>query len=584
MSRIRALALASFIVWTVSSIRRPNTRLSAYGTPSRLLARFQAALFSAGEERSALREIASAIVLLGSARAAAVLFRQALSVLGQLFLGGGGGGGGGSGTLGFPSQKGLLNAGFRLASMIPGVSTIISWEVGKELDKIELGMLGDGDPSALTALPKRARRAAAIVAEARGLVADRNASWAPGEASKKWGGIYYKWQDEEEGCEEETREPKGAERGGEPREGTREEEGDEDEDEEEGGLVVVRTPSRSSALLSASAAAAAAPTPSAAAAEAAALHELQAEMMSTFNSTNLLYPAIFPAARKFEAEVVAMAVSLLRGDEARPAPALVRDAIAALDGLGTGSAAAKAAGLLTSGGTESILICVLAYRELARARGIGQLGSSNGPAEIVAANTAHPAIHKACHYFGLRLVVVAPDAATQRLTPEQVRPALTNRTVAVYASAPTFPHGVVDDVEGLGRLCSSRGLGLHVDNCLGGVWLSFENKNRTVAAGKEEKKNKKMKKMGVSRAAGSTPRAAAAAAAAVVGGAGRGKNDVPIPFDFSVPGVSSMSMDVHKYGMASKGVSVAVLAPVSVMASRVRKRRVQGSGENAWRR
>ena len=313
-----------------------------------------------------------------------------------------------------------------------------------------------------------------------------------------------------------------------------------------------------------------------------------------------------------------MAVSLLRGNEATPARSVIADAEGALGGLGTGGGGgggkAKAAGLLTSGGTESILICVLAYRELggfratslphylfastisrllartlarshaqthkrtnariphtprtprtpARARGIGLLGSSSGPAEIVACNTAHPAIHKACHYFGLRLVIVAPEAATQRLTPAQVQPALTSRTVAVYASAPTFPHGVVDDVTGLGRLCSRRGLGLHVDNCLGGVWLSFENKNRARrvrrargVGGSTARATPRGKGRGKGRGAVTSSAAAATAT---------GKNAAPIPFDFSVPGVSSMSMDVHKYGMASKGVSVAVLAPPALRA------------------
>ena len=268
MTKLRSLALLSFAVWTFSSIRRPNTRLSTYGTPSRLLARFQAALFAAGEERSALREVASAVILLGAARAAAVLARHALALLGAVLLGGRGG------SASFPltlTQKSLLNAGFRLASMIPGVSTVVGWEVRKELDKIERGMLGEGDPSALTTMPKRARRAAAIVAEARGLIEERNASWAPGEASKKWGGIYYQWQGED-GGEGGDHDVGAGEEG--------EEESREEEDEDSEGIVVVGTPGRPSTPRA---------SPSAvAAAEAAALHDLQAEMMSTFNSTNLL--------------------------------------------------------------------------------------------------------------------------------------------------------------------------------------------------------------------------------------------------------------------------------------------------------
>jgi len=153
-------------------------------------------------------------------------------------------------------------------------------------------------------------------------------------------------------------------------------------------------------------------------------------------------------------------------------------------------------GLLTSGGTESVLLAVLAHR---------QRDPKRRP-EVVAANTAHPAVHKACHYFGLKLVTVPVGPSTGfALTPAAARRALSADTVLLYASAPTFPHGVVDDIAGLGALAEEWGVGLHVDNCLGGVLLSFAE--------------------GVA------------------------------PFDFRVRGVTSMSVDLHKYGGASKGAS-----------------------------
>ena len=107
------------------------------------------------------------------------------------------------------------------------------------------------------------------------------------------------------------------------------------------------------------------------------------------------------------------------------------------------------------------------------------------------------------------------EAAGFALTAKSVRRYITGDVVCIYASAPTFPHGVVDHVSDLGNLATSKGIGLHVDNCLGGVLLSYMECMEPM---KE-----------------------------------------PLDFqawDFRVPGVSSISVDIHKYGNASKGVSV----------------------------
>jgi len=90
------------------------------------------------------------------------------------------------------------------------------------------------------------------------------------------------------------------------------------------------------------------------------------------------------------------------------------------------------------------------------------------------------------------------------------RKCINSNTVAIYSSAPSFPHGTVDDIEILSEIAQSHGIGLHVDNCLGGFMLSY------------------MVKEGLA----------------------------DVNFDFRVPGVTSMSVDVHKYGLASKGASV----------------------------
>lgn len=209
------------------------------------------------------------------------------------------------------------------------------------------------------------------------------------------------------------------------------------------------------------------------------LSTLQGRVWTNFVDTNALYPAVFPSLRKFEAEIVAMTLSIVHGKEV------------------------GACGLLASGGTEAVLLAMLAYREQGRVRGI------EAP-EIICSLSAHPAVKKACHYFGIQLIVVGLEPSTMRLRAAAVSPFITRNTVAIYASAPSFSHGVVDPIEELGSLALSHGIGLHVDNCLGGYLLSF------------------MQREGL----------------------------FPAPFDFSVGGVTSMSVDVHKYGCAAKGVSV----------------------------
>lgn len=212
------------------------------------------------------------------------------------------------------------------------------------------------------------------------------------------------------------------------------------------------------------------------------LADLQNNMWSLHNSTNMLYEGTFPSVRKYEAEIISWVLHLLHGDPAAQG------------------------GLLTSGGTESVLLATLAYREQGRQRGIAR-------PRVVAANTSHPAIAKACHYFGMELTKVSVDASTGfALTARAVRPYLSSDVVMIYASAPTFPHGVVDHIEDLGRLASSRGIGLHSDNCLGGILLSYMDLERVSASHQL--------------------------------------------WDFRAQGVTSISTDVHKYGKASKGVSV----------------------------
>jgi len=218
------------------------------------------------------------------------------------------------------------------------------------------------------------------------------------------------------------------------------------------------------------------------------LEQLQTKVWSMYNNSNSLYPAVFPSVRKYEAEIVQMCIALLNGRVSGAGGNPNRDC--------------DPTGLLTSGGTESILIAVLAYREQARLKGITE-------PEIICCRSAHGALDKACHYFDIKLVKLEADDKLQ-LNAAEVAERITPNTCAVYCSAPSFPHGAVDDVEALAKVTRARGIGLHVDNCLGGFYLSFLAKH-----GLFKRK-----------------------------------------FDFQVEGVTSISIDIHKYGFAPKGVSV----------------------------
>ena len=206
------------------------------------------------------------------------------------------------------------------------------------------------------------------------------------------------------------------------------------------------------------------------------------EAFGLFSHTNALQRDMCPSQTRFEGEIIAMALDLFR---ARP-----------------GTTGREPAGLVTSGGTASIAHAVLAYREQSATRGVT---SPN----LVKPETAHPAFDKACHLFGVELRRAPVDPVTTEVDVDWVRRHVDGQTVALVASACNYGYGTVDPVAELGELALERGIGLHVDACLGGFILPF---------------------------------------AAELG------YDVPA-FDFEVPGVTTISADTHKYGFALKGTS-----------------------------
>ena len=161
-------------------------------------------------------------------------------------------------------------------------------------------------------------------------------------------------------------------------------------------------------------------------------------------------------------------------------------------------------GHVTSGGTESIILAVKTARDYARAH-----KSEITQPEMVLPITAHASFHKAAHYLGIKPVVTAIDRETFRANLEAMQEAITPNTILLVGSAPNYSQGVIDPISEIGALALEKGLLFHVDGCVGGIHLAY------------------MHKLGFS-----------------------------IPdYDFTVPGVTSISADLHKYGYAAKGAS-----------------------------
>lgn len=208
------------------------------------------------------------------------------------------------------------------------------------------------------------------------------------------------------------------------------------------------------------------------------VHAVAERAAALYLHENALNTRAFPSLGEIQSEVVGWTADLLHGPE-------------------------SAAGFLTSGGTESILCGVLAARERAR----HERGVEHG--EMVLAESAHAAFHKAAHLFGLE-VHKTPVKADWTADVDAMAAAVGANTVLVVGSAPQYPQGVIDPIPDIAALAASVGANCHVDGCMGGYVLPF---------------------------------------------AERLGRRVP-PWDFRVDGVHSISADIHKLGYAPKGASV----------------------------
>lgn len=200
--------------------------------------------------------------------------------------------------------------------------------------------------------------------------------------------------------------------------------------------------------------------------------EIGREALAAFGATNGLDPTAFPSLARMESDLVAIARGLLHGP-------------------------ATTVGTATSGGTESLLLAVLAARE----------GRPDVAApRIVAPSTVHAAVHKAGHLFGVAVDLVPVDPVTFRADPAAMEAAMTDDTVLVVVSAPSYAHGVVDPVAEVAAAAGRRGIRCHVDACIGGWVLPWLDRAE--------------------------------------------------PWDLAVPEVTSISVDLHKYAYTPKGISL----------------------------
>ncbi|KAK7204296.1 sphingosine-1-phosphate lyase [Myxozyma melibiosi] len=216
------------------------------------------------------------------------------------------------------------------------------------------------------------------------------------------------------------------------------------------------------------------------------LIDLQTQAYGMFSVANQLHPDVFPDVRKMEAEVVTMVLNLFNAPQH--------------SGVGT----------TTSGGTESLLLaCLSAKMKAYHERHVTQ-------PEIIAPITVHAGFDKAAYYFGIKLRHAPMDPVTYKVNLKAVRRMINSNTVLIAGSAPNFPHGIIDDIEGLSKLALRYKIPLHVDACLGSFVVPYLER--------------------VYREIDPTV-------------------NVPV-VDFRLPGVTSISCDTHKYGFAPKGSSI----------------------------
>jgi glutamate/tyrosine decarboxylase-like PLP-dependent enzyme len=202
-----------------------------------------------------------------------------------------------------------------------------------------------------------------------------------------------------------------------------------------------------------------------------------ANSYQTFSSANGLNPNAFKSLKRFETEIISATADLLNGPD-------------------------TTCGVVTSGGTESCLMAVKTYRDMAKKQ------RRVKKPEMILPTTAHVAWFKASEYFNVKVRLLPLD---ENLAPDisKLKKLINRNTVMILGSAPEYPHGTIDPIQAMSEIALQHRIPMHVDACVGGFILPF-----------------------------------------------MAMNGETIPqWDYRNPGVTSISADIHKYGFAAKGAS-----------------------------
>ncbi|MDX1666814.1 MAG: aspartate aminotransferase family protein [Saprospiraceae bacterium] len=216
--------------------------------------------------------------------------------------------------------------------------------------------------------------------------------------------------------------------------------------------------------------------------------QLLMDAYALYAAENRLNPLTFPSLKVLEDELVSMTADLLNGDP-------------------------NTVGTITAGGTESLFLMLFAYRERARIK-----MSPRKKAGIVIPSTMHPAVEKAAHILGLRVRKI-PVSGNYQADAEAMEKAIDRNTIMIAASAPSYPHGIIDPIAKLAEIARRCDIPFHVDACVGGFMLPWIE---------------------------------------------RLDNRVPV-WDFRLEGVTSISADIHKHGFGAKGVSALLYRDMSYL-------------------
>lgn len=213
------------------------------------------------------------------------------------------------------------------------------------------------------------------------------------------------------------------------------------------------------------------------------LRKIILNSIETFQFTNPLHSDLFPGLQRMESSIVNICLNLYKGTE-------------------------NSVGNITSGGTESILMTCKAHRDFSK-----QMFQIDEP-EIIICKSAHVAFNKAAHYLGIKLVII--DEINNKFNINSLKNKINSNTILIVGSAPSFPHGVIDPIEEIGKIIqkynlkNNRQVGFHIDACLGGFIIPFKEKLESI--------------------------------------------DLKCNFDNE--NVTSISIDTHKYGYSPKGSSI----------------------------